>query len=69
MLERPPGGATIRWPDRRGMLSSIWAPEKKQSKGHEFYLLKDLKTTDLKNLILVFLSICLYVFIQVERLK
>lgn len=26
MLERPPGGATMRWPDRRGMLSSICAP-------------------------------------------
>lgn len=28
MLERPPGGATMRWPDRRGMLSSICAPRK-----------------------------------------
>lgn len=27
MLERPPGGATIRWPDRRGMLSSACAPK------------------------------------------
>lgn len=27
MLERPPGGATMRWPVRRGLLSSIWAPE------------------------------------------
>lgn len=26
MLERPPGGATMRWPVRRGLLSSIWAP-------------------------------------------
>lgn len=28
MLERPPGGATMRWPDRRGTLSSICAPGK-----------------------------------------
>lgn len=27
MLERPPGGATMRWPERRGMLSSVWAPK------------------------------------------
>lgn len=26
MLERPPGGATMRWPVRRGLLSSICAP-------------------------------------------
>lgn len=26
MLARPPGGATMRWVVRRGMLSSIWAP-------------------------------------------
>lgn len=30
MLERPPGGATMRWPDRRGMLSSICAPRKQR---------------------------------------
>ena len=29
MLERPPGGATMRWPVRRGLLSSIWAPGKR----------------------------------------
>lgn len=28
MLERPPGGATMRWPVRLGLLSSIWAPER-----------------------------------------
>lgn len=28
MLERPPGGATIRWPDRRGTLSSVCAPDR-----------------------------------------
>lgn len=27
ILERPPGGATMRWPDRRGTLSSTCAPE------------------------------------------
>lgn len=28
MLARPPGGATMRWVVRRGMLSSICAPDK-----------------------------------------
>lgn len=28
MLERPPGGATMRCPVRLGLLSSIWAPDK-----------------------------------------
>lgn len=32
MLERPPGGATMRWPDLRGTLSSIWAPEEEKHK-------------------------------------
>lgn len=27
MLDRPPGGATILWVERRGMWSSTWAPE------------------------------------------
>lgn len=30
MLERPPGGATIFWAERRGMWSSICDPEKQQ---------------------------------------
>lgn len=30
MLERPPGGATMRWPERLGTLSSAWAPERQQ---------------------------------------
>lgn len=28
MLQRPPGGATMRWPVRLGLLSSVWAPER-----------------------------------------
>lgn len=31
ILDRPPGGATILWVERRGMWSSTWAPEKASS--------------------------------------
>lgn len=31
ILERPPGGATMRCPVRRGLLSSIWAPATTQN--------------------------------------
>lgn len=32
MLDRPPGGATILWVERRGMWSSIWVPGQKNKK-------------------------------------